>query len=298
MAGSRYWKQEELLNSLVVDSDGYRIGFVEDIVIEPSEMKLKVYRAKEQVKTEVDTLALRELLLRKVKKWKWFGRPSTEDLEELIRQELGTQEVSENTLVKYAEMHGFEVPRRDVVNRVEEESAVVPWSDIESIGSTELGVCILLKKGYAGESEASPQPRYLSRQEIAGKMVIDRNGRILGSVADLLLSINGPGVRVRRGRLGPHMIPDVDELTRLLAVTYASENTLAENIASKLGIPKIAALEPSAILEFAKKTGVEIPLKEITREEEQVHPTVIPWSQLRKVGDVVLLEGSLEETLY
>ena len=298
MAGSRFWKQEELLNSLVVDSEGYTIGFIRDVVVEPTEVKLRVHKTKEQVKSEVDGRALRDLLLGKVKRSRWFGKPSRDDLERVIREELGVREVSEETLVRYAELHGVEVPRRDVLNRVEEESAVVPWSDIDSVGSSELGVCILLKKAYAGEGETSPEARYMSRQEITGKIVIDRSGTIVGSVADLLLSIDGPGIRIRRGRLGPHLIPDIDELRRLLSVTYASENTLAENIASKLDIPKIEALEPNAILEFAKRMGVDIPLKETTTEEEQIHPSVIPWSQLRKVGDIVLLEGTLEETLY
>jgi len=293
MSESKYWKREEIINSLVVDSNGYIVGYVKDIIINPpNKVSLRIYKMKEEIKTIIDFDALHSLLIQKVKKR--FGKKTIKDLYEEIEKEIG-EKVSEQNLIKYAEMKNVEIPRKELIEKIEVDVGEVSLEDIENINESIFGVCILLKKGFFEGKEATSY--YVPENEIVGKMVIDKNAKIIGHVADVLYSINGLGIKIIQKKVGSSLIPNVEELKRLLIITYASEENLAENISSLLKVPKDSALRSNNILEFAKRTGVEIPMKEVALEEEEEYPKVIPWIDIKTIGDTVLLNKSMEEIL-
>ena len=293
MSELRYWKREEIIDSLVIDSNGFIVGYVKDIIINPpNKVSLRIYKTKEESKIIIDFDALHSLLLQKIKKR--FGKKTIKDLYEEIEKEM-KEKVSEQILIKYAEMKSIEIPKKEIIEKIEVDVGEVSWEDIENINESIFGVCILLKKGFFEGKEAISY--YVPENEIVGKMVIDKDARIIGNVADVLYSINGLGIKIVQKRVGSNLIPNIEELKRLLIVTYASEENLAENISSLLKIPKDLALRDNYVLDFAKRTGVEIPMKEVTLEEEQEYPKIIPWKEIKTIGDVVLLNKSINEIM-
>lgn len=293
MSELRYWKREEIINSLVIDSNGFIVGYVKDIIINPpNKVSLRIYKTKEESRIIIDFDALHSLLIKKIKKK--FGRKTIKDLYEEIEKEM-KEKVSEQTLIKYAESKNIEIPKKEIIEKIEVDMGEVSWEEIENINESIFGVCILLKKEFFKEKEATSY--YVPEHEIIGKMVIDKNARIIGNVSDVLYSINGLGIKIVQKRVGSNLLPNIEELKRLLIVTYASEENLEENISSLLKIPKNLALRDNNILEFAKRTGVEIPMKEVTLEEEQEYPKIVPWTEIKTIGDVVLLNKSIDEIM-
>lgn len=293
MSESKYWKREEIIGSLVVDLNGFIVGYVKDIIINPpNKVSLRIYKIKEEIKTIIDFDALHSLLIQKIKKR--FGKKTIKDLYEEIEKEM-KEKVSEQVLIKYAESKNIEIPKKEIIEKIEVDMGEIAWEDIENINESIFGVCILLKKSFFEEKGAISH--YVPENEIIGKMVIDKNAKIIGNVADVLYSRSGLGIKIVQKTIGSSLIPNIEELKRLLIITYASEDNLAENISSLLKIPKDLALRNDNVLEFAKRSGVEIPMKEVALEEEQEYPKIVSWKEVKTIGDVVILNKSMEEIM-
>ncbi|MCD6262992.1 hypothetical protein J7L60_01075, partial [Candidatus Bathyarchaeota archaeon] len=116
---NRKYREEELLDALVVDSEGHIVGRVGSFVVTPRTIIVKLYELEKKSRTEPDEEELVKRLMEAVPKKKGLlsKAPSLEDLYADVRKELGkeaTEEVTLEDLVRYAEVKGVEVPQRVV----------------------------------------------------------------------------------------------------------------------------------------------------------------------------------------
>lgn len=292
----KYWESEQLLKSIVIDAEGRLVGYVGRLVAEPRELGLLVYKARDEKVSVVDSVALRNLLMTFLTRRKFIGKASLEDLKRELKRETGVEEVNDRAMVGYAMKMNLEIPRKEVVQAVEDEIGKVSWSDILSIGETEMGVCILLKKAFFNsQNKFDEDPAYLPADEVKDKQVIDSAGRILGVAADILYSVEGPGLKIVKRSLQTSYIPDINALEDTLITTYAYRENLIDIITKTLQANRERAIEPDTLLAFARRTGLQIPMKKVVVNEDSENYLVVPWKDIRKMGEVVLLRKNIEE---
>lgn len=296
MSWLKFWESEQLLKSLVIDSEGRLVGYVGRLVAEPRELGLLVYKSRDEKVSVVDSDALRNFLITFLTRRKFIGRANLEDLKKELKREMGMDEIGDRAMVGYAMKMNLEIPRKEVVQTVEDEIGKVSWSDILSIGETEMGVCILLKKPFFNsQNKFEEDPAFLPADEVKDKQVVDSAGRILGVAADILYSVEGPGLKIVKRSPHTSYIPDLNELEDALITTYAYRDNLVDMITKTLQVNRERAMEPDTLLAFARRTGLQIPMKKVVVNEDSENHLIVPWKDIRKMGEVVLLRKSIEE---
>ncbi|RLI33351.1 hypothetical protein DRO56_01910 [Candidatus Bathyarchaeota archaeon] len=301
---NRKYREEELLDALVVDSEGHIAGRVGSFVVTPRTIIVKLYELEKKSRTEPDEEELVKRLMKVVPKKKGLlsKAPSLEDLYADVRKELGkeaTEEVTLEDLVRYAEVKGVEVPQRVVEEGVKVERGEFPWGLVKKIGVSSIDKCLLLREpmGPEGkERKIQRRPPLYGTDALRGKLVIDSEGRIIGRADRFLLGIP-PGILITKEVVERREIPDLDALERqLVPGRFKTRKDLYQTVAIFHGLSgqlRADDLKSRYLLGWAQSQGIDIPM--IVEEEKTTEELVADWTDIGKIDDVILLKKSLEE---
>jgi sporulation protein YlmC with PRC-barrel domain len=264
----QFYNEKELKGTLVVDSEGLIYGRVSKISVEEDGIKLHVSVDVRAEVEEIDVEKLRDLLKDKI-----------------------SSEAEEEEIVSLAKSLGLEIPKKLVRRDLPHEKGVVPIEQIACIAEGD-GVRIIVlstprEANYRGIRERKPE--YADLTGIKGKIVISLSGEVLGEASDVVVSAEGPGIRVKRLSAKKTI-----NWLRLLRDLRREQRNAALKLETKLDPyknPRIPVEEADEVAELLKGEGIDPNLLEKYLEEPEGHSYVdVAWEKIKKIGDVVLVE--------
>ncbi|MGQ9719241.1 MAG: hypothetical protein ACUVWK_05335 [Nitrososphaerales archaeon] len=288
------FKPVELIGAMVVDSEGYVYGRAAKIEIRPEGPAFKIVSVKTIKESIPDIDALTQGLLEDFKsKYSIF---SIQELYKFIAKELKVQSVTENDLMSYAKLKEITIPIKEVSRDVEEEKPSIRLDDIEAMNKSEFGSCILLKTPIEATMrglEPNKPVLYQDEESLKEKLVIDNVGRILGKVHGIVMGAEGLRVVVSKESVVKKLVPDMILLKKKLL----SENTTRDIVKDMeiLGFKNPEELTDEKLVAYAKMRGYEIPSRLESVKAILLYKTSVPWEQLGRIGDVVLLKRTLPD---
>lgn len=308
----RAYREDELIGAAIIDSEGYIYGKVEKININEDEIVVLAYEGKPDVKTVVDVPSLKESLLKNVKTT--FGlkvrRVTPEEvLVENIRKEFGLgldEQLSDEHYMKYAERMGFEVPQIKATLERKEQKGNVSLSEIKTIKITVIGKekgtkvikVILLRKPKEAEFRKVPiqaKVPYRSTELIKDKLVLDAEGNALGFVDSVVLFQGNPGIRVYVSKMSGQV--SLTLLTKYLEEVGQSNAAaqVRKHLLEREAHRYTATMEELEDFMHKMKLNFRLPEKVIGSQDTRELVADIPWSEIQKIGDVVLLKSTLTD---
>lgn len=297
--GPKTYAPEELVDALIVDSEGYIWGYVDSVTVQKGRPVVKTYEKEVISETVTDLDELKTALLPTVKKI--LGKPNLDDLYRQIRKEMEVDEVTDEILEEYASKKGIRVPKKKTQKVKRKAKGTVAWKNIACINSTKLGTCMLLevpKEASRRGVKVKGKVPYRSHEEIEPKSVIDAEGKIVGRVKGLRYNAQGPNLQLACN-ISIRSIDEGAVVDRILQQDDYSmnEDELYEKIADDLDLGGKQDVTPEKMVEWAKEKGYSISDEEIMKMREIKHEYIIPWRDIRKIGDVVLLEKTIDEII-
>lgn len=308
----RAYREDELIGAAIIDSEGYIYGKVEKININEDEIVVLAYEGKPDVKTVVDVPSLKESLLKNVKTT--FGlkvrRVTPEEvLVENIRKEFGLgldEQLSDEHYMKYAERMGFEVPQIKATLERKEQKGNVSLSEIKTIKITVIGKekgtkvikVILLRKPKEAEFRKVPiqaKVPYRSTELIKDKLVLDAEGNALGFVDSVVLFQGNPGIRVYVSKMSGQV--SLTLLTKYLEEVGQSNAAaqVRKHLLEREAHRYTATMEELEDFMHKMKLNFRLPEKVIGSQDTRELVADIPWSEIQKIGDIVLLKSTLTD---
>ncbi len=284
---------EEFPGAMVVDSEGYIYGKTRKPEIRPDRIVLEVYKERSVDESYPDITALKSILLSAVRKT--FGKPTMQDLYAQIRKETGKSEFTDENLIEYAKRKGIPVPMIKGSKNLEEKKGTVESADIDAIGKTDLGICILLKRpleaAQRGLKPAKIVP-FRPYHELGPKMVVDARAKILGYAADMFLnSLGEPQIKLKKKGAVEQEIPDTQALENFLLSHGEKRDRLYKVVADSFHLKQVT---PQHLVTWAQQQGYHIPMKKSLESKELEFQYLLPWKAIRKIGDVVILDSPIE----
>lgn len=301
---SEKYREEELLEALVVDSEGHIVGRIGSFAVTPRTIIVKVYGLERRSRIELDKEELLKKLMGLLPKKRGLlsKDPSLDDLNAEIRKELGKEtkeEITLEDLVRYAEMKEVEVPERTVEDEVKVDRVEFPWGLVKKIGISPIDKCLLLREPIepSGKVRTSrKRPPFYGTESLKEKIVVDSEGRIIGRAERFLLGIP-PGLLIMKEVLQRNEIPDLDELERqLVSERFKTKKELYQTVASAYGLSgqfRAEDLKARYLLGWAYSQEIDVPM--IFEEQRAVEELAVDWTDIDKISDVILLKRSLEE---
>ena len=308
----RAYREDELVDATIVDSEGYIYGKVEKINIGENEIFVLAYEGKPDVKTVADVASLKADLLRGVKLS--FGskarRVTAEDiLAESIGKELGLgvgEQLSDEHYLKYAERMGVSVPMVKATVERKEQKGNVSLNEIKTVKITVVGKekgtkvikIILLRKPKEAEFRKIPiqaKVPYRSTEIIRDKLVLDVEGNALGYVDSVVLFQGMPGIRVYVSKMSGQV--SLSLLTRYL--DESGQSNAAALVRKHLSDPESHryTVTTDELEDFMRKKKLSFRLPESVVGSQGTREFVadIPWDEVQKIGDIVLLKSTLTD---
>jgi len=290
-------EEEKFIDTLVVDSEGFICGRVESFEIEPDKVMMKLYKEVEEEKEVVDVEKLKEELMKAL--FRKVSPKNEKKLYEKVKKDLGLASVSqvgEAELAEYARMLGLEVPTK--VIKVRSRKSVEEPVDLElmeCINETPLGKCLILREPWEARRRGIPLPRsvpYMGTKDIKGRLVIDCEAKIVGHAEKTLIG-KPLGLRIAIETVEEEEIVNFEALYRELLARFKKPKKLIERVAKDLGV-RPEAINKQHILTWAERMGIPIPRR---KERKVVRMTTldIPWTEIKKIGDVVILKRRIED---
>lgn len=298
------YREEDLIDGLVVDKEGYVCGYVENFSVEPDRIIINLYVLDTQ---RIQTLDEDELLQRLLaglpqeaprSRFSFSSRPRTgpDALYERVKQTLklsSRDPVSLENLVDYAAAEGIEIPYQIQEVKLKTEKGSVDWSYVDKIAFSDAGKCILLNDAVEARNrniEPSDEIGYKSTEDLAGRIVLDAEAKIVGSAVKLLVGAP-PGILINVERVIRMEQPDPDALKRALVPTpYADVQQLFDQVKNDLGL---RSASDDDLLSWARRRKMDLPTRAIERREV-VMELSLSWDQIAKIGDVVILKNGIE----
>jgi len=309
----RAYREDELLGSIVVDSEGYIYGKAGKINIKEDEIELLVYETKPDERTVVDIDSLFEELQKRVK------LTFTAKIQRLSRAEVLTQNIqrefslkpeeplADQHYIKYAERLGIEIPHKKIIEEREEPKGTVTLTEVKSIKTSTIGTpgqsrlikVILLHEPKEARFRKIPVQKtvpYRITETIRDKLVIDPSGLAVGYVDSIVLFSDKPGIRIYTSKP-----TDSVSLSWLFGhLEKIGRPDIVEAITKHLKIRRGAHVYRAGMDEledFMEKTKLtfKVPESAFFEQSTKEFITDIPWDILDKIGDVVLLRQTLSE---
>lgn len=309
----RAYREDELLDSIVVDSDGYIYGKVEKINIKEDKIDLLVYETKPDERTVVNIEAVKEELLKRVKltiTTKLQRLSHHEVLAQNVQKEFGLkpeEPLTDQHYIKYAERLEIEVPYKKVTEERREPKGIVTLREVKTIRISTIGTgeksrvikVILLHEPKEAKFRKIPVQKtipYRDTKMIRDKLVLDASGLAVGYVDSIVLFRDTPGIRIYSSKptdsvglswLFSHLEkigrPDIIEAIR----KYFEMERGAH----------VYRVRMDDLEDFMSKTKLSFKVPEDVFLGRSVKELVmdIPWDIMHKIGDVVLLRLTLSE---
>ena len=294
-----YIEEEKFIGTLVVDSEGYICGRVASFEIMPDKVLMTLYKEEVEEKEVVDLERLKETLMMFL-----FNKVSPKHEKKLydkIRKELklpSKAPITEEELVTFARMLGLEIPTKKVrsLSRVNVNEPV-DMALVEQVNESPLGRAVILKEPWEAKRRGLPIVKgvpYKTTEEVKGKLVLDSKARIIGHAQKILIG-RPLGLRVALETYKEEEEVDFEALMEFLLSRFKNPKSLFKQVAKDMGI-KPDQVTYSHVLSWAEMAGMEIPKKKVKKLVTK-NILDLPWTAIRKIGDVILLNKSLEELL-
>jgi len=308
----RAYREDELLDAAIIDSEGYVYGKVEKINIGENEIVMLAYEGKPDVKTVADLASLKEDLLKGVRTT--FGsklrRVTPDDtLNENVRKELGLkleEAVNDEHFLKYAERMGVSIPMVKATVERKEQKGTISLNEIKTVRITMIGKeegtkvikVILLRKPKEAEFRKIPvqtKVPYRSTEAIKDRLVLDIEGNALGYVDSVVLFQGVPGIRVYVSKMSAQV--SLSLLTRHLEESGQSKS--ADLVRKHLLDPEshryTVTVEELEDFMRQRKLSFKLPESALGGQAAREFVADIPWEEIQKIGDVVLLKSTLSD---
>jgi len=308
----RAYREDELSDSLVIDSEGYIYGKAGKINIKEDEIEIIVYETKPDEKTAVDVEALIEELQKSVKP-SFFARirrlSPNQVLIQNVRSEFGLipeEPLADEHYIKYAERLGLKLPYRRVTEERRESKGTITLADVKAIKTSTIEErqlarvikVILLHEPKEAKFRKIPAQKivpYRITETVKDKLVIDPSGRAVGFIDSVVLYSDGPGLRIYTSKSTESV-----SLRWLFAhLERISRLDIIEAIKKHLDISDLGtqAVEMELLGDFMKKTGLsfKVPDSAFLMQDAREFVMDIPWDLIDKIGDVVIIRQKLSE---
>lgn len=309
----RAYREDELLDATIIDSEGYVYGKVDRISITDDEIILLAYEGKPDVKTVVDTSSLKEALLRETKTslgLKLRGIAPNDILAESIRKELGLgldEKLSDEHYQKYAEKMSLPIPLTKASVDRREEKGTVSLSEVRTMRVTVIGKekytkavkVVLLNEPKEAVFRRIPLQKkvpYRSTEVLRDKLVLDAEGKALGYLDSVVLFQDKPGIRVYVSKVSGQV--NMNLLARYLEESGKSDAAalLRKHFANYPDSHRYTlTLEEIDDFMHSTKLSFILPENVITNQGTRDFVADIPWDEIHKIGDVVLLKSTLND---
>lgn len=309
----RAYREDELIDALVIDSEGYIYGNVGKINVDEETIILTVNESKPDVKTVVDFAVLEAEFLKNMKTPlvnRLQKLSPAEMLQNTIRKELQIkfeETLSEQHYIKYAEKMGAPLPYKKVSDVRKEPKGTVSLREIKTIrtstigtgkGSTVIKIVLLNEPREAAFRNIPLQKKvpYRETTAIKDKLILDSDGHALGYVDSLVLFHDKPGIRIYLTKMTGQV--SLSWLNRYLEEIGRPD--ISESIRKHFGIERgshIYQVRREELEDFIEKAGLALVLPEGVLYDQSIKEFLmdIPWDGIDKIGDVVLLKHTLPE---
>jgi len=306
----RAYREDELVGATIIDSEGYVYGTVEKINVTEDQIILLAQEDKPDVKTVADIPSLKEGLLKDVKmtlSLKLHRITPEEILAKNIRKELGIgldEQLSDEHYIKYAEKLGFLIPHVRAAVERKEQKGIVSLNEVKTIRISVMGkeegtklikVVLLHEPREAAFRKIPTQEKvpYRSTEAIKDKLVLDADGNALGYVDSVVLFQGMPGIRVYISKISGQV--SLSLLARYLEETDQSDAAalIREHLMDPESHRYTVEMEELEDFMHQKKLTFRLPEKVMATQGTKEFVADIPWNEIHKVGDVVLLKSKL-----
>ena len=292
-----YIEEERFRDTLVVDSEGYICGRVASFEIKPDRVMLRLYKEVEEEQSVVDVERLKEELMLAL-----FGKASPKLEKKLynrIRKDLklpSKTPVGEAELVNYARMLALDIPTKTVKKTTREDvEEPIDLEIVDCMNETSLGKCIVLKEPVEAERrgvEILDYVPYKGTAEIKGMLVIDSEAKIIGHAERILIG-KPLGLRIAVETVKETEVVDMEALWQTIMAHFRKPEKFYERLCKDLGI-RPEDITEQHIIAWAERAGIPIPKRTETKVVKEM-TLDIPWTVIKKIGDVIILNRTLEE---
>ena len=301
------YKEEDLVDGLVVDKEGYICGYVANFSVEPDHIIINLYEYDTQ---RVQTLNDEELIQRLLEqlpqekprsRFSFSSRRKSglEALYDRVKQKLNlplSEPVSLENLVEYATAEDIEIPYQIQELKMKTEKGSIDWSYVDKIAFSDVGKCVLLNEAVEARNRnisLSDEIGFKSTEDLADRIVLDSEAKIVGSAVKLLVGYP-PGLLINLERVIRVEQSDAEALKRaLVPTTLIGVQQLFNQVKNDLGLKN--ATEDD-LLTWARRKKIDVPNKVIERRDV-VMELPIDWDQIAKIGDVVILKKDIESLI-
>ena len=304
--------ESELTDTMVVDSEGYIVGNIETLRIDPEEIFIKLYGVEKERREVIDIAALNERLslMMPVKRsipifaedafesgYKPQVKRQTVDVRTIVREQLNlnqSDEVTEELIARYAISQGLAIPYLVQETETRTDRGAIPWTLVDRVGSSDFGRCVILKEPYEARRrgiEIKDSVPYRGKKELEDKMVIDSDAKPVGSAIDILIGITH-GVLVRKQSYKEEESIDLDLLMKsLIPSRFNNFEDFKKKVSKDLGKKTVGIAEISA---WCKRYNMSLPSKRQTKVVSDFEFSV-DWKDIGKIGDLIILSKTMEE---
>jgi sporulation protein YlmC with PRC-barrel domain len=301
------YQEEDLLDGLVVDKEGYICGYVANFSVEPDNIIINLYEYDIQRVQTLNEDELVQRLLAHLPEEKPRSRfsfsssrkSSHEALYDRIKQKLNlprNEPLSLENLVDYATAEGIEIPYQIQELKTKTEKGSINWSYVDKIAFSDVGKCILLNDAVEAKNRnisLTDEIGFKSTEDLAGRIVLDSEGKIVGSAVKLLVGFP-PGILITLERVLRVEQSDPEALKRTLVPnTYIDIQKLFDQVKNDMGLKSPT---DDDLLTWARRRKIDVPNKVIERRELVMELT-LSWDQIAKIGDVVILKKDIESLI-
>jgi sporulation protein YlmC with PRC-barrel domain len=309
----RAYREDELVDSLVVDSEGYIYGRIGKIDIKEDEVSLLIYESRPDEKTVTNVQAIKEELLKRVKlniSAKFQKLSPNEILTENIRRELrlnADAPLTDQNFLEYAERTGVEITYKKAVEERREPKGHVRLNDLKAIGISTVGTketsdvmkIILLREPREASFRKVPIQRtvpFRNTNTLKDKLVVDAKGLALGYLDSVVLFQNTPGIRI-------YSLKPSDSVSLSWLIKYldsVGRPDIVEALVKYFRVETgehVYRMTKSELEGFMQKTKLVFKVPDELMIDRSVKDFVmdIPWDMISKIGDIVILHKTLAE---
>jgi len=300
---SNYLVERDLVDSLVVDCEGYICGRVGSFKVEPDRILMSLYGMEVRKVKVPDEEKLVEKLISLVS----ARKKSLAELHTQIRRELGlpsSQRITLKELLRFAKARGIDVPTEMEAREEKVDRGTIDWNLVDKVGESELGKCILLKEPVEAMRrgvEIKEKVPYYGTEHLRGRLVIDASAKIIGSAEKILLRIGAPpGLSIRLERISKIELDDLDALVESLVPShFKREIDLYKSVAKDLNLKgrfTAEEIKEKYLATWARMKKIEIP-KKYEKRREVFKELPIDWSDIKRIGDIIILRKTLEDLM-
>jgi sporulation protein YlmC with PRC-barrel domain len=309
----RAYREDELVDSLVVDSEGYIYGRIGKIDIKEDEVSLLIYESRPDEKTVTNVQAIKEELLKRVKlniSAKFQKLSPNEILTENIRRELrlnADAPLTDQNFLEYAERTGVEITYKKAAEQRREPKGHVRLNDLKAIGMSTVGTketsdvmkIILLREPREASFRKVPIQRtvpFRSTNALKDKLVVDAKGLALGYLDSVVLFQNTPGIRI-------YSLKPSDSVSLSWLIKYldsVGRPDIVEALVKYFRVETgehVYRMTKTELEGFMQKTKLVFKVPDELMIDRSVKDFVmdLPWDTISKIGDIVILHKTLAE---